>query len=392
MMTILYNLVNRKLRTFLTILGITIGIVALTVMGAMSEKLNNLINGAIDYYNNHIIVQPRTGIPGGILGPPLTMDMLESINNLPGIDAVFPSTFILYQEDDDETLSFSLGFPPVIKGIDARRLYYKGDPYSIDLHSGRLFSEQEKSVALIGMDVARNKQLDIGDTLKLRDHKHQVVGIMSQTLTLRDNFIFIPIKAAQEILAELLPYPLNLDPYALVSEIEVYPDSLAEAADIATNINRQLKGVRAFPPGKIKKLYEQKMKIFIAIAISSAVIAVIVGGLSILNTMMMSVSERTREIGLKKALGASNGDILKEFIAEAGIIGTIGGVAGLGSGYLIIHMLNRTIFSRGIFVFDITPRLVVFVFLFSIALGILAGFFPALAASKRKPIEALRTG
>ena len=66
MMTIFYNLVNRKLRTFLTILGITIGIVALTVMGAMSEKLNNLINGAIDYYNSHIIVQPRTGIPGGI--------------------------------------------------------------------------------------------------------------------------------------------------------------------------------------------------------------------------------------------------------------------------------------------------------------------------------------
>ena len=389
-MTILYNLVNRKLRTCLTILGITIGIIALTVMGAMSEKLDNLINGAIDYYNSRIIVQPRTGIPGGILGPPLTMDMLESINNLPGIDAVFPSTFILYQEDDDEALSFSLGFPPVIKGIDARRLYYKGDPYSIDLDSGRLFGEQEKSVALIGMDVARNKQLDIGDSLKLREHEHQVVGIMSQTLTLRDNFIFIPIKAAQEILAELLPYPLNLDPYTLVSEIEVYPVKLADAADVAENINRQIKGVRAFPPGKIKKLYEQKLKIFIAIAISSAVVAVLVGGLSILNTMMMSVSERTKEIGLKKAIGASNSDILKEFIAEAGIIGTIGGIAGLAFGWLTIDLMNRTVFSRGIFVFDITPRLVVLVFIFAVALGILAGLFPAWTASKRKPIDALR--
>lgn len=389
-MTILYNLVNRKLRTFLTILGITIGIIALTVMGAMSEKLDNLINGAIDYYNSRIIVQPRTGIPGGILGPPLTMDMLESINNLPGIDAVFPSTFILYQEDDDEALSFSLGFPPVIKGIDARRLYYKGDPYSIDLDSGRLFGEQEKSVALIGMDVARNKQLGIGDSLKLREHEHQVVGIMSQTLTLRDNFIFIPIKAAQEILAELLPYPLNLDPYTLVSEIEVYPVKLADAADVAENINRQIKGVRAFPPGKIKKLYEQKLKIFIAIAISSAVVAVLVGGLSILNTMMMSVSERTKEIGLKKAIGASNSDILKEFIVEAGIIGTIGGIAGLAFGWLTIDLMNRTVFSRGIFVFDITPRLVVLVFIFAVALGILAGLFPAWTASKRKPIDALR--
>lgn len=390
MIAILHNLVKRKLRTFLTILGITIGIVALTVMGAMSEKLNNLVNGAIDYYNTHILVQPRTGIPGGILGPPLTMDMLELINNLPGVEVAFPSTFILYQIDDDEALSLSLGLPPVIKGIEASRLYYKGDPYSIDLHSGRLFSAKEKYVALIGMDIARNKKLNIGDTLTLLKREHQVVGIMSQTLTLRDNFIFIPLKAAQEILAELLPYPLNLDPYVLVSEIEVYPDDILEADDIAAKINRQIKGVKAFPPGKIKKLYEQKMKIFIAIAISSAVIAVVVGGLSILNTMMMSVSERTKEIGLKKALGASNIDILKEFIAEAAIIGTIGGIAGLAFGNLIIHILNRTIFSRGIIVFDITPRLVGFVFLFSVALGIISGLFPALAASKRKPIEALR--
>jgi len=132
MISIYYNLVNRKLRTSLTILGITIGIVALTVMGAMSEKLNNLVNGAIDYYNTRIIVQPRSGIPGGILGPPLTMEILESLERIPGIEAAFPSTFVFYQEDDDQALSFSLGLPPVIKGIDARRLYYEADPYMMD--------------------------------------------------------------------------------------------------------------------------------------------------------------------------------------------------------------------------------------------------------------------
>jgi putative ABC transport system permease protein len=303
---------------------------------------------------------------------------------------VFPSVFIFYQEDDDQALSLNLGLPPVIKGIDARRLYYEGDPYLMDLDSGRLFEPEEQSVALIGIDIARNKHLQLGDTITLRGREYRVVGIMAQTLTLRDNFIFIPIRSAQEILAELLPHPLNLDPYAIVSEIEVYPVKLADAADVAENINRQIKGVRAFPPGKIKKLYEQKLKIFIAIAISSAVVAVLVGGLSILNTMMMSVSERTKEIGLKKAIGASNSDILKEFIAEAGIIGTIGGIAGLAFGWLTIDLMNRTVFSRGIFVFDITPRLVVLVFIFAVALGILAGLFPAWTASKRKPIDALR--
>lgn len=390
MLSIIQNLIIRKLRTLLTILGIAIGIVALTVMGAMSEKLNNLVNGAIEYYNTRIIVQPRSGIPGGIIGPPLTMDILEVIKKLPGVETAFPSAFIFYQEEDDEALSFSLGFPPIIKGVDANRLYYPGDPYSMILHSGRLFRSDEEAVALIGIDIARIKQINIDDTIKLRKREYRVVGIMSQTLTLRDNFIFIPIKEAQEILGELLPYPINLNPYTLVSEIEVYPVNLVEATNIAEKINQQIKGVNAFPPGKIKKMYEQKLKIFIAIALSSAVIAVLVGGLSILNTMMMSVSERTKEIGLKKAVGASNIDILKEFITEAGIIGAIGGVTGLILGRLIIHMLNRSLFSRGILVFELTPRLIIFVLLFAVILGILAGLFPALTASKQKPIEALR--
>ena len=390
MFATIHNLIRSKLRTFFTILGIVIGIVALTIMGAMSEKLNHLVKGAIEYYNTRIIVQPRSGIPGGIIGPPLTVDIMKSIKKLAGVKAAFATTFILYQEKDDGIFSFNLGFPPVIKGVDIRRLYYKGEPSSIDLYSGRLFQSKEQNVAVIGIDIAKNRKLNIGDTFRLGERDYQVLGIMSQTLSIRDNFIFIPLKEAQEILAGLLPYPLNLDPYELVSEIEVYPYDLAEASNIAAKISQEIKGVRAFPPGEIKRLYEQKLKIFIAISISSAFIAVIVGGLSILNTMMMAVSERTKEIGVKKALGASNIDIMKEFIIEAGIIGTTGGIAGLLIGYLLIHILNKSIIGGGIIIFAITLRLVVFVLLFAFFLGIFAGLFPALAASKRKPVEALR--
>lgn len=386
----IHNLIQPKLRTFFTILGISIGIVALTIMGAMSEKLNHLVNGAIEYYNTRIIVQPRSGILGGLLGPPLTIDILKSIKRLPGVKAAFPSTFILYHERESDLFSLSLGLPPVIKGIDVNHLYYEGEPYPIHLFSGRFFRSKEKNEAVIGIDIARNKQLNIGDTFKLRERDYRVVGIMSQTLTIRDNFIFIPLKEAQEILAELLPYPLNVDPYALVSEIEVYPYDLSRAGNIAAQISKQINGVRALPPGEIKRLYEQKLKIFIALSISSAFIAVIVGGLSILNTMMMAVSERTKEIGVKKAVGASNIDIIKEFIIEAGIIGAIGGIAGLVIGQLIIHILNKSILGGGIIIFAITLRLVVFVLLFAFFLGIFAGLFPAFAASKRKPIEALR--
>ena len=82
MFSTIHNLIRSKLRTFFTILGIVIGIVALTIMGAMSEKLNHLVKGAIEYHNTRIIVQPRSGIPGGIIGPPLTIDIMKSIKKL----------------------------------------------------------------------------------------------------------------------------------------------------------------------------------------------------------------------------------------------------------------------------------------------------------------------
>ena len=324
------------------------------------------------------------------MGPPLTIDILESVKKIPGVKDAFPSTFVIYQERDDENFSHNLGFLPVIKGIEINRLHYKDEPLPIDLYSGRLFRSDETNIAIIGIDIANNKKLNVGDILKLRGRDYRVVGIMSQTLTIRDNFIFIPLKEAQEILAELLPYPLNLNPYSLVSEIEVYPYDLAEASSVAAQIDQQINGVNALPPGEIKKLYEQKLKIFLAIAISSAVIAVIVGGLSIFNTMMMAVSERTREIGVKKALGASDIDIIKEFVAEAGLIGIIGGFAGLTVGGVVIQILNKKILNGGVMIFAITPRLLVIVLIFAVLLGILAGLFPALVASKRKPIEALR--
>lgn len=384
------NLLRRRFRTALTVLGITVGTLALTVMGSMSEKINLLVDGALRYYGTRVVVQPRAGVPGGLIGTPLSASIADEIGAIPGVDQAFPTVYMLYQETEEETPSTTIGFPPLVIGVDGRRFQYEGDRYPVVLSAGRFFRPGERGMAVVGVDLARFKKITLGKTLKVRGRDFQAVGIMERTLSARDGIVFVPLADAQELLAASLPPPLDANPYALATEIEVYPVDLSQADALAAEINRRIKGVHAQPPGEVQRQFRQSLVIFNVIIIGSAVIAVVVGGLSILNTMAMAVSERTREIGIKKAVGAANADILREFLQEAAVMGAVGGLLGLAAGALLVFFINRLTSSQGVVIFAVTPRLMVFVFLFATLLGAASGFFPALAAARRNPVEALR--
>jgi putative ABC transport system permease protein len=136
----------------------------------------------------------------------------------------------------------------------------------------------------------------------------------------------------------------------------------------------------------------QSLVVFNVIMLGGAIIAAIVGGLAVINTMVMSVNERTREIGLKKAIGASDGDIVKEFLTEAALIGLIGGLAGLALGTGFANLLNTATAASlgGTEIFDVTPRLALVAVGFATILGTGAGLYPAWNAARLNPVEALR--
>ena len=121
---------------------------------------------------------------------------------------------------------------------------------------------------------------------------------------------------------------------------------------------------------------------------AAAMLALIIGGLSVVNTMLMSVSERVREIGLKKAIGARTHHILREFLAEAALIGLIGGVAGYLLGLVLTTLLNGSNPSGGLFL--VTPGLTALAIGFAVALGAVAGLLPAIRAARMDPVRALR--
>jgi putative ABC transport system permease protein len=380
------NIGRRKLRTGLTILGIVIGVFALTVMGALAEKLNVLVDGGDEYFRTRIFVfeeDARSGFQASYR--PISRDLVDQISEVDGVKRATPVLQILY--DPENTGGFD--FPPLLTGIDPASWY---DP-SIELpvDAGRLLEDGERSVTMIGADIAERYDARVGDTLTIRGREFEVIGVLERTLTFPDKIAYVPLRDAQEIFVDEAPDSLEYRTDELATQIEVFPDELAEAEAVADRITDDIGGIRTFTPAEVEDQIGQFTVVFNLIIIGASVIAVIVGGLSVINTMVMTVSERVREIGIKKAVGARTGAILREFLAEATLLGAIGGVIGLSAGALLVAVLNAQTAGTGTSVFLLTPGLLLRSFAFATVLGTLAGIYPALRAARLDPVRALRS-
>jgi putative ABC transport system permease protein len=143
-------------------------------------------------------------------------------------------------------------------------------------------------------------------------------------------------------------------------------------------------------PAGFEQLVKEPLQIFNYLIYTVALIALVVGSLSIINTMSMAVSERTREIGIRKAIGATRAAIMRQFIAEAALIGLLGGLLGLALGAASVFGANGSALYGTSELFLLTPRLALGSVAFSLVLGVVAGLYPAWHASRLSPVEALR--
>ena len=368
------NIARRKIRSGLTIFGIVIGTFALTVMGGMTENFSRQIDGAIRIVGNTIDVNSKKQI---------NLTTVRRIERVEGVQAVVRSLgSTLVEDEDEESPGITFGPPNTVFGIAPQydTVFFKG----VRLQDGRWLERGDTYKTVLGSNVAANKQVGVGDTIIWLKKKLTVVGVMESTQTFPDNFAVVPFETVRRV---------QRIPLWVVGSIAVIPESPQITEEVAKRITKQVPGVTAESPERQIADIRQAMAIFQAIVLSGSLLAAIVGGLSVVNTMIMSVRERTREIGLKKAVGASDGAIVGEYLLEAAMMGLLGGIFGIVLGSILAQVLNAA-FSEalsGASLFVITPRLVALTMTFAVAIGGVAGLYPAWSASRLDPVQALRS-
>jgi len=369
MLETIRDLARHKLRNGLTIGGIVIGILALTTMGAMAEKTNKLFEGGVRYFADHVSVTDSraTGL-GGLL----RLDVLDQVAKVSGVRAAFPLANT--GAHHDAVASFGPG------------AFISGTRPGYDTYSTA--KELKASVGdTVLLPVPPKEKREGADSLPFK-----VVGILQKTLTLPDNGAFVAFEDAQSLMRLRLAPAIRdaVDTSTLATNIDVFGEPGADLDELARRITREVPGVKATPPSVLVAQFESASLVFSAITTGSALLALLIGGLSIVNTMSMAVVERFREIGLKKALGARTHHILTEFIAEATVIGFLGGGIGLAAGWALTVAINASTADQHLELFLVTPRLVLIALAFSIGLGAVAGLIPAIRAARLDPVTALR--
>jgi putative ABC transport system permease protein len=385
MVDILRNMTRRKLRTGLTVLGIVIGVFALVVMGAMAEKINLLVSGGLAYYGDHVTVNQSGSAMGG--SAPIDTARAQDLLKVPGVAAVVPSVSLPLKANSGP----SFGAPDMVAGVGAASTRY--EKFTLTAAQGTLPPLSERGVVAVGSAIANEYKLHVGDTFVIRGEPFKVAAVLQTTMTAPDQMVRMNLADAQELYLQSLPPMLRgtVQASQIASVLNVYPRAGVSGDTLAARINRaNIPGIAAVSPSAAKQQFEQFSTTFNLIVLGSALIALIVGALSVINTMAMSVAERVKEIGLKKAIGARTGQVLREFLFEAGAIGLLGGLIGLALGGLLVTAVNGATAGSGTVIFAITARLAVGAVLFAAALGAVAGFFPALRAAYLDPVEALR--
>jgi putative ABC transport system permease protein len=385
-MRILRSIFRRKLRAFLTIFGITIGVLALVVMGSIAEKLSLLVEGGTEYYADKVIVSGMGGM-AGFSTEPISTDLLDEIEKVDGVARAAGSVMMLLDEDP---ATVNMGIPANINASDFREAGYES--FDSDVVEGRKLEADDRGTCVVGADLVDKLGAEVGETITVRGQEFEVVGILGKTLTAPDKAVQIPLKDAQYLFVKTLPAAIRdqADPETLITSIAVYLDEGKDPDEMATVIEQRVDGIKAMGPKGFETSVKEPLKIFNQIIYAVAVISLLVGGLSVINTMTMSVSERTREIGVRKAIGATDGAIMRQFVAESAVMGLLGGLLGLGLGALIGIAGNAAGAASASELFLLTPRLAVGSVSFALVLGVLSGLYPAWHAARLNPVQALR--
>ena len=386
---------RRPLRSGLTVGGIAIGVAALALLGALSEKLSRLVEGGRDFATGQITVSGAgTGALGGMTrGGLLSGDQLVALHDVPGVAATAP--IIMFPiTDAPTTLPFTIA--PLVFGVDVQALLLNRRSPPPRAHSGQLVPDPGGDEVVLGSQVARYFGTETGGNLTIRGKSFRVVGILEPTLTGPDSFVFMPFPVAERLLIEREPLLRRL---VLARAADVLPIATAaavfwaegeDAEAVAERIRQRLPDLSVLSPANAAGQIDRALTFLTSIMVGSALVALVVASLAVTNTMFTAVVERRREIGLRRVVGATRGQVVAQLVLEAATLGLFGSGLGLGTGAIAVQGLNALTERLGAPIFLLTGRLAVVSAILPAGLAVLAGLWPAWRAARLAPTEAIR--
>jgi putative ABC transport system permease protein len=379
------NIRRRKARSALTIFGVMIGVFALTTMGALATSLNQSIQSSLDYVSSRILVTSASGAYGGLfaIGPQVPASLADRAKLVEGVERAYPT--ITLSADTGEGFS-PASSPAMVYG--AKPSETAQDPYKLSVSTGRDLTDTDHGKVVLGSTAATKKNAKVGDTVEVLGQKFEVVGILNYLNSDPDNYYITTLEDAQQLLSGQNQFGAAPD---LVTNITVIPKPNVDTTALADTLESRFGGTTATPPDQVRKQIEDASQVLNLIVLGSAMIALLVGSLSVINTMLVSVGERRKEIAIKRVVGARARHLLGETVVEAGLIGLIGGLIGFGAGALLVTFINGAASSSGSgFHLTLTKELAFGSIGFAVVLGIVAGLYPAWRAIRIKPVNVLR--
>jgi putative ABC transport system permease protein len=387
---------GNRMRTVLTMLGVIIGVAAVITMVALGRGAQDAISAQIQSAGTNVIavMAGSMTIGGARQGPgavtTLTPQDVEAIRQLPGVQYAVAGV-----NSRQQIIGAGQNWSTRIEGTDvdlpAIRVW--------SIANGGFFTAQDvrgvANVAVLGSLVSQMLFGDLdptGQVVRIGRQPFRVVGVMSAKGAAamgqdQDDVVFVPYTTVQKKLLGITH----------VSGVTVSASSSATVAGVAAAIAALLRARHRLATGEaddftVRTLEEmasvrtEATRTMTALLAGIAAVSLLVGGIGIMNIMLVSVTERTREIGLRMAVGAKARDVLLQFLIEAGTISVVGGVAGIGAGYAFSRALTWLLSWPTSF----SPEAVGLAFGFSALVGLFFGYYPARRAARLDPIDALR--
>jgi ABC-type antimicrobial peptide transport system permease subunit len=382
-----------------TIVGVAIGMAGLVALGAMSERIVRFIEGGDRFVLGQISVAGRgvgmgAGFTAGGLLPAATIKALASV---PGVSTVQAQVMLPLNPSISQFMTLT---QELIVGLDLATSTPNRAFPTLTTRAGRQIGPGDREVAVLGASFADSRGLGVGDVLTLDGQRFKIVGVLERMLTAPDRFVIVPIEDARRLWVAKDPLlrtmlasgGVPLTAADLSTGAAVGWRDGEDPDTVAIRIRDQVAGVNVQIPSELSRLLRSSTAFFSSLLVGIAALGLVIGGLSLANTVTAALFERIRDFGVKRALGATDAQLGREILGETLLVTLTGGLVGIGLAIALGAGVEAYAARSGQPLFLFSLRLLGGALLFSLLLGGVAAAYATLRIVRVSPAEAIRRG